>query len=73
MQLVDPEPGKLPGRPEEHRKEDPVQPAGTSVVFEHLKDLLLLDFSRLSVVRQELDKVNRGWTVDPVCLSSCCD
>ena len=73
MQLVDPEPGKLPGRPDEHREEHPVQPAGTSVVFEHLKDWLLLDFSRLSAVRQELDKVNRGWTVDPVCLSSCCD
>ena len=73
MQLVNPEPGKLPGRPEEHRQEDPVQPAGTSVVFEHLKALVTLDFSRLLVVRQELDRVNRGWTVDPVGLSSCDD
>ena len=73
MQLVDPEPGKLPGRPEEHRKEDPVQPAGTSVVFEHLKDLVTLNCSRLLAVRPELDRINRDWTVGPVSLSLCYD
>ena len=35
MKLLRPEPHQLPGRPEEHRQEHPVQPARTSIVFEH--------------------------------------
>ncbi|CRY91651.1 hypothetical protein SynWH8103_00913 [Synechococcus sp. WH 8103] len=35
LRLLHPEAHQLPGRPEKHRQENPVQPARTSVVFEH--------------------------------------
>ena len=47
MELVDPEPCELPGGPDEHDQEQPIQPAGPSVIFKHFENdvfmILLLD------------------------------
>ena len=47
MELVDPEPCELPGGPDEHEQEQPIQPAGPSVIFKHfdndVSNILVLD------------------------------
>ena len=47
MELVDPEPCELPGGPDEHDQEQPIKPAGPSVIFKHFENdvsmILLLD------------------------------
>ena len=35
LELVDPEPCELPGGPDEHEQEQPIQPGGPSVIFKH--------------------------------------